>query len=89
MQTVEETVDVAVPVHTAYEQWTQFEAFPHFMSGVESVIRLSDRTNHWVVNIGGATREFDTEIVEHLPGERIAWRSTGGESHAGAVSFTP
>lgn len=89
MQTVEETIDVRVPVRTAYDQWTQFESFPNFMSGVESVRQLTDRTNHWTVNIGGARREFDTEIVEQLPDERIAWRSTNGEIHAGAVTFTP
>ncbi|MFC9333888.1 MULTISPECIES: SRPBCC family protein [Arthrobacter] len=89
MQTVEETIDVAVPVRTAYDQWTQFELFPHFMAGVESVAQLDDRTNRWVVNVGGAEREFDTEIVEQRPDERIAWRSTDGQSHAGAVAFTP
>ena len=63
MQTVEETIDVAVPVRTAYDQWTQFESFPNFMSGVESVTQLTDTTNHWKTKIGGVEREFDTEIV--------------------------
>lgn len=89
MQTVEETIDVAVPLRTAYDQWTQFESFPNFMSGVDSVAQLTDRTNHWVVNIGGAQREFDTEIIEQRPDERIAWRSIDGATHAGAVTFTP
>ncbi|VXC16321.1 Uncharacterized 17.2 kDa protein in melC2-rnhH intergenic region [Arthrobacter sp. 9AX] len=89
MQTVEETIDVEVPVRTAYDQWTQFESFPSFMSGVDSVARLTDRMNHWVVNIGGAQREFDTEIIEQRTDERIAWRSTDGQTHAGTVSFTP
>ena len=89
MQTVEETIDVAVPVRMAYDQWTQFESFPNFMSGVDSVTQLTDRTNHWVVSIGGAQREFDTEIIEQRPDERIAWRSIDGETHAGAVTFTP
>ena len=88
MQTVEETIDVEVPVRTAYEQWTQFESFPHFMSGVDSVTQLSDRTSHWIVNVGGVRREFDTETIEQLPDERIAWRSIDGETHAGAVAFT-
>ena len=88
MQTVEETIDVAVPVRVAYDQWTQFEFFPNFMSGVDSVAQLDDRTNHWVVNIGGARREFDTEIIEQRPDERIAWRSIDGQTHAGAVTFT-
>jgi uncharacterized membrane protein len=89
MQTVEETIEAKVPVHAAYEQWTLFESFPSFMSGVESVSQLNDRTSHWVVNIGGVRREFDTEIVERHRDERIAWRSTGGKVHAGAVTFTP
>lgn len=89
MQTVEQTIDVAVPVFTAYDQWTQFEFFPNFRSGVESLAQLTDRMNHWVVNVGGAKREFDTEINEQLPDERIAWRSTDGQTPAGAVAFTP
>lgn len=89
METVEESIDVAVPVRTAYDQWTQFESFPHFMSGVESVTQLTDTTNHWMTNIGGVQREFNTEIIEQVPDERIAWRSTDGTSHAGEVSFTP
>ncbi|MGY4542591.1 putative membrane protein [Arthrobacter sp. UYNi723] len=88
METVEETVDVAVPVRTAYDQWTQFESFPEFMSGVESVTQLTDTTNHWVTKIGGVQREFDTEIIDQQPDERIAWRSVDGKSHAGLVSFT-
>jgi uncharacterized membrane protein len=88
MQTVEETIEVAVPVRDAYEQWWLFESFPQFMSGVLSVRRVSDRITHWVTDVGGVQREFDAEIVEDRPDERIAWRSTDGISHAGAVSFT-
>lgn len=88
METVEETIEVAVPVRTAYDQWTQFETFPQFMSGVQSVTQLTDTTNHWVTRIGGVEREFDTEIVEQRPDERIAWRSVDGTSHAGVVTFT-
>lgn len=89
METVEETIDVAVPVRTAYDQWTQLETFPQFMPGIESVTQLTDTTNHWITNIGGVKREFDTEIIEQQPDERIAWRSTDGKSHAGVVTFTP
>jgi uncharacterized membrane protein len=88
MQTVEETIEVAVPVRDAYEQWWLFESFPQFMSGIQSVRRASDRITHWVTNIGGVEREFDAEIVEDRPDERIAWRSTDGITHAGAVVFT-
>ena len=87
METVEATIDVGVPVSTAYNQWTQFESFPNFMSGVESVTQLTDTTNHCITKIGGVEREFDTEIVEQHPDQRIAWRSLDGKSHAGAVTF--
>ncbi|MEZ2387939.1 SRPBCC family protein [bacterium RCC_150] len=89
MEKVEETIDVAVPVHMAYNQWTQFESFPRFMTGVESVTQLSDTTNHWVTKVGGMEQEFDTEIVDQQPDDRIAWRSIDGKSHAGIVRFTP
>jgi uncharacterized membrane protein len=90
MSTVTESVDVHVPVHTAYNQWTQFESFPQFMGGVESVRQLDDRHTHWVTQIGGVRREFDAEITEQHPDERIAWQSTGGKTkHAGVVSFQP
>lgn len=88
VQTLEETIEVAVPVRDAYEQWWLFESFPQFMSGIQSVRRVSDRITHWVTNIGGVEREFDAEIVEDRPDERIAWRSTDGITHAGAVAFT-
>jgi uncharacterized membrane protein len=88
MQTVAETIEVALPVRTVYEQWSRFEFFPQFMSGVESLTRVSDRITHWVTNIGGVQREFDAETVDDRPDERISWRSSDGVSHAGAVSFT-
>jgi uncharacterized membrane protein len=84
---VVETVDVDVPVRTAYDQWTQFETFPQFMAGVESITQVTPTRNHWVTKVSGVRREFDTEITEQHPDERIAWRSTDGESHAGVVTF--
>ncbi|MGP4006694.1 SRPBCC family protein [Streptomyces sp. 4N124] len=88
MSTVKETVDVEVPVHTAYNQWTQFEDFPNFMEGVEEVTQLDDRHNHWTTKIGGVRREFDTEIVDQMPDDRITWRSIGGDSQQrGSVRF--
>jgi uncharacterized membrane protein len=89
VEKVEETIDVAVPVRTAYNQWTQFESFPQFMSGVEAVTQLTDTTNHWVTRVGGVEREFDTEIVDQEPDDRIAWRSIDGKSHAGIIRFSP
>ncbi|MET9509681.1 SRPBCC family protein [Streptomyces flavidovirens] len=90
MSTVKETVEVEVPVRTAYNQWTQFEEFPNFMEGVEEVRQIDDRHNHWTTKIGGVTREFDTEIVDQLPDERITWRTTSGDTNQkGMVRFQP
>ena len=88
MSQVQESVDVDVPVSVAYNQWTQFESFPRFMSGVESITQVDDTHNHWVTNVGGVEREFDTEITEQHPDERIAWQSVDGDTkHAGVVTF--
>ncbi|MBH5333456.1 SRPBCC family protein [Streptomyces pactum] len=88
MSMVKESVEVDVPVRTAYNQWTQFEEFPRFMEGVEEVTQLDDRHNHWRTKIGGVRREFDTEIVDQLPDERIAWRTTSGDTkQRGVVTF--
>ncbi|MEU6511517.1 SRPBCC family protein [Streptomyces sp. NPDC046942] len=88
MSTVKEAVDVEVPVRVAYGQWTQFEDFPNFMEGVEEVRQLDDRHNHWITSIGGVRREFDTEIVDQLPDDRITWRSIAGETQQrGSVRF--
>ncbi|MBT2526467.1 SRPBCC family protein [Streptomyces sp. ISL-99] len=90
MSTVKETVEVEVPVRTAYNQWTQFEEFPNFMEGVEEVRQIDDRHNHWTTKIGGVKREFDTEIVDQLPDERITWRTTSGDTNQkGMVRFQP
>jgi len=83
-----ESIDVDVPVTTAYNQWTQFESFPHFLDEVEQITQIDDTHTHWKVKVGGAEREFDAEITEQHPDERVAWNSTGGESdHAGVVTF--
>ncbi|MEU6537013.1 SRPBCC family protein [Streptomyces sp. NPDC047000] len=88
MSTVKESVDVDVPVSSAYNQWTQFEQFPRFMEGVEEVTQLDDRHNHWTTKIGGVRREFDTEIVDQLPDDRITWRSVEGDTRQrGSVRF--
>jgi uncharacterized membrane protein len=88
MASVQETVDVAVPVRVAYDQWTQFETFPEFMGGVERITQLDDTHTHWVTTIDGVTREFDAEITEQHPDERVAWTSTNGDAkHAGVVTF--
>lgn len=84
---VEESIEVQVPVTTAYNQWTQFEDFPKFMEGVEEVKQVSETRNHWKADIAGVEREFDTEITEQKPDERIAWCTTDGPKQAGVVTF--
>jgi uncharacterized membrane protein len=87
MSTIEESVEVDVPVRTAYNQWTQFEEFPEFMEGVESVTQQGDTHLHWVAEIFGVKKEWDAEITEQIPDERVAWRSTDGTGNAGVVTF--
>ena len=87
MSTVEESIDVGVPVRTAYNQWTQFEEFPRFMEGVEEIRQIDDTHVHWRTKIAGVEREFDTEITEQHPDERVAWRATSGAENAGVVTF--
>ncbi|MEO3752699.1 SRPBCC family protein [Streptomyces sp. B6B3] len=88
MGSTEASVDVDVPVHTAYNQWTHLESFRHFMSGVRSVDRPRPTLTHWVVRVGPLTREFDAEIVEQRPDERLAWRTLHQPRHTGTVTFT-
>jgi uncharacterized membrane protein len=87
VSTVTESVDVDVPVRTAYNQWTQFEEYPRFMDGVQQISQLDATHTHWKTEIGGVKREFDAEITEQLPDERVAWKSTEGEKQAGVVTF--
>jgi uncharacterized membrane protein len=87
MSSVDESIEVNVPVSTAYNQWTQFEEFPRFMDSVQEVKQLDDTHIHWRANVAGKTKEWDAEITEQIPDQRIAWRSTGGVYNAGAVSF--
>ncbi|MDG9706213.1 SRPBCC family protein [Streptomyces sp. DH37] len=88
MSHVEESIEVRVPVRTAYNQWTQFESFPEFMEGVERVEQKSDTLTHWVTKVAGAEREFDARITEQIPDERVAWTTVDGEAkQAGVVTF--
>ncbi len=87
MSTVVESVDVAVPVRTAYNQWTQFEEFPRFMEGVESVAQLDDTHLRWKAEVAGKEKEWEAEVTEQKPDERVAWRNTSGAQNAGVVTF--
>jgi len=87
LATTQESIDVNVPVRTAYNQWTQFESFPQFMEGVEEVRQLDDKHLHWKARVGGKLQEWDAEIDEQIPDQKVAWHSTSGDKNAGVVTF--
>ena len=87
MGNIEQSIEVDVPVRTAYDQWTQFEEFPQFMEGVEEIKQLDDTHTHWKTKVAGKEKEFDAEITEQTPDQRIAWKSETGPEHAGVVTF--
>ncbi|HXK33320.1 MAG TPA: SRPBCC family protein [Dehalococcoidia bacterium] len=87
MAAVEKSIDVEVPVRTAYNQWTQFEEFPRFMEGVAEVRQVTDDRLHWKAEIGGKQEEWDARITEQTPDQRIAWTSEDGALNAGVVTF--
>src|SRR4028118_1697412 len=85
----EKSIEVDVPVSTAYGQWTQFEDFPHFMGGAKEVRQLDDRRLHWVAEIAGVRREWEAAVLEQVPDQKVAWAATSGATNAGAVRFAP
>ncbi|HLJ67496.1 MAG TPA: SRPBCC family protein [Chloroflexota bacterium] len=87
MASITKSIDVEVPVRTAYDQWTQFESFPEFMEGVEQVEQLDDTHLHWRVSVNGKQDEWNAEVTEQIPDERVAWKSTDGQQNAGVVTF--
>lgn len=89
MSVIEQSIEIDVPVRTAYNQWTQFEEFPRFMEGVKQVRQIDDKHLHWIANIGGKEKEWNAEITEQIPDRRIAWESTAGAMTAGVVTFQP
>ncbi|MGW1517335.1 SRPBCC family protein [Streptomyces sp. NPDC002287] len=90
MSQVKESIEVDVPVTTAYNQWTQFESFPQFMEGVERIEQVDKTLTHWVTKVAGVKREFDAEITEQIPDTKVAWVTVGGETEqSGLVTFRP
>jgi uncharacterized membrane protein len=87
MASIEKSIEVKVPVHTAYNQWTQFEEFPRFMEGVEEVRQIDDTHLRWRAKVGGKEEQWDAVITEQIPDERIAWRNTSGARNAGVITF--
>ena len=89
MATVHESIEIDAPVRDAYNQWTQFETFPDFMEGVKEVNQIDDTHLHWVAEIAGKQEEWQAEITEQIPDQKIAWRSVSGKGNAGSVTFEP
>lgn len=89
MSTVQQVIEVSAPLHTVYEQLIRFENYPRFMSGVEQVTQVSDDRTHWVMDLHGERREFDAEIVERSPDQRVAWRSTEGPLLGETITLRP
>jgi uncharacterized membrane protein len=89
MPNVKKSIEVDVPVRVAYDQWTQFEEFPRFMDGVESVRQLDDKRLYWRAKVGARVEEWDAEIVEQVPDKVVSWRSTSGARNEGTVRFNP
>ncbi|MGE5596247.1 MAG: SRPBCC family protein [Hyphomicrobiales bacterium] len=87
MASSSKSIDIELPVRTVYNQWTQFEEFPNFMQGVKEVRQLDDRRLLWHAEVGGKDQEWEAEITEQTPDERIAWHSTSGSGNAGVVNF--
>ena len=89
MTRFEDSIDVAVPLRVAYDAWTQFEAFPQFMDGVDRVVQLDDKHLEWTATVAGRQKTWTAEITDQTPDTRIAWKSTTGAENAGAVLFEP
>jgi uncharacterized membrane protein len=87
MSQILESIDVDVPVRTAYDQWTQFEEFPRFMEGIEAVRQVDDTHLEWSANVAGVRKHWRAEITEQTPDQRIAWQATEGATNAGVVTF--
>jgi uncharacterized membrane protein len=87
MASIEQSIDVNVPIRTAYNQWTQFEEFPRFMEGVREVRQLDDKRLHWRAEVAGKEAEWEAEITRQEPDHRIAWTARSGAWNAGVVTF--
>ena len=87
METTEQSIEVDAPIQAVYNQWTQFEEFPRFMSNVKEVRQLDDKRLHWRASLAGKEKEWDAEIFEQIQDEKISWRSTSGAHNAGTVRF--
>ena len=87
MEKIQKSIEVNVPVNVAYKQWTHFEEFPNFMEGVKEVRKVGDKHLHWRAEVGGEEKEWDAEIIEQVPDQRISWHSVTGTNTTGSVTF--
>lgn len=87
MSAIEESIEVRSPLRAVYDRWTQFEDFPNFMEGISEVRQIDDKHLHWVAEFGGQRHEWDAEVTEQKPDERVAWKNTDGKENAGVVTF--
>lgn len=83
---IEEHVDVGVPREVAYDQWTRYQDLSKYSKKESAEARREDRVS-FTSKIGPSRRRWEAEIVEQVPGKRIAWRSVGGPRHLGVVTF--
>ena len=86
MPRIEKSIDVDVPLRTAYNQWTQFEEFHQFMEGVKEVKQLGPKDLKWKAEVGGKIVEWTATIVTQDPDREIAWQSTSGHPNSGSVT---
>jgi uncharacterized membrane protein len=89
METISASIDVDVPVHVAFQQWTQFEDFPYFIPDLQEVRQLDERHVFWRAQVLGVPLEWNSEITQQITDELIAWKSTRGPQSAGYVEFDP
>ncbi len=86
------TTTIRKPARDVYAFWRDLENLPTFMAHLEQVRATGDRTSHWSAAAPfGKNVEWDAEITDEEPGEKIAWRSTGDADvpNAGTVRFVP
>ncbi len=87
---VEHSVVIDKPSAQVYAYWRKLDNLPHIMSHLESVTTLDERRSRWVAKAPLGTHvEWEAEIVNDKPGERIGWHSLPGATvdNAGSVQF--
>lgn len=89
METISASIDVRVPVRVAFEQWARFEDFPRFIPDLQEVRRLDERHVLWRARVLGVPLEWQSEITQQIPDQRMTWKSTQGPRSAGHIEFDP